>query len=239
MLAIKSNHSSECPTGFAVRCVPLLNFVHHGYILTFKMKNSKQQNPIVLVHGINDTGIVFLKMATSLKRQGLSVYSLDLTPNNGDAGLDELAQQLANFINNTFSIEQPLDIVGFSMGGIISRYYVQRLGGIDRVQRFITIASPHHGTIMAYASQRYGCLQMRPDSKFLQDLNSDVTMLQQLDFTSIWTPYDLMIVPPSSSSLPIGKEVIVPALTHPWMLTDKRCIATVIEALTASVGVTV
>ncbi len=199
------------------------------------MRNSKQQNPVVLVHGINDTGAVFLKMVTSLRRQGLTVYSLDLTPNNGDAGLDELAQQLANFINNTFPLEQPLDIVGFSMGGIISRYYVQRLGGINRVQRFITIASPHHGTVMAYASQRYGCLQMRPDSLFLEDLNSDVLMLQQLDFTSVWTPYDLMIVPPSSSRLPVGKEVIVPALTHPWMLTDTRTIATVIEALAAEV----
>lgn len=199
------------------------------------MKNSKQQNPVVLVHGINDTGAVFLKMVTSLRRQGLSVYSLDLTPNNGDAGLDELAQQLANFINDTFALEQPLDIVGFSMGGIISRYYVQRLGGINRVQRFITIASPHHGTVMAYASQRYGCLQMRPDSLFLEDLNSDVLMLQQLEFTSIWTPYDLMIVPPSSSRLPIGNEVIVPALTHPWILTDTRTIATVIEALAVPV----
>jgi triacylglycerol lipase len=201
------------------------------------MKTSKQQNPVVLVHGINDTGAVFLKMATSLRRQGLTVYSLDLIPNNGNAGLDELAQQLANFINNTFPLEQPLDIVGFSMGGIISRYYVQRLGGINRVQRFITIASPHHGTVMAYASQRHGCLQMRPDSLFLQDLNEDVKMLQQLDFTSVWTPYDLMIIPPSSSSLPVGKEVIVPALTHPWMLTDTRCIATVIEVLTATAAV--
>jgi triacylglycerol lipase len=201
------------------------------------MKKSKQHNPVVLVHGINDTGAVFLKMATSLRRQGLTVYSLDLTPNNGDAGLDELAQQLANFIDNTFPKEQPFDIVGFSMGGIISRYYVQRLGGINRVQSFVTIASPHHGTVMAYASQRRGCLQMRPDSLFLQDLNSDVAMLNQLDFTSIWTPYDLMIVPPSSSSLPVGKEVIVPALTHPWMLTDTRCITTVIEALTATVAV--
>jgi triacylglycerol lipase len=198
------------------------------------MKNSKQQNPVVLVHGMDGTGIVFLKMAASLKRQGLSVYSLDLTPNNGDAGLDELAQQLANFINNAFPLEQMLDIVGFSMGGIISRYYVQRLGGINRVQRFITIASPHRGTVMAYASQRCGCLQMRPYSKFIQDLNSDVTMLEQLDFTSIWTPYDLMIVPSSSSRLAVGKEVIIPTLTHDWMLTDKRSIATVIEALNAS-----
>jgi len=73
------------------------------------------------------------------------------------------------------------------MGGIVSRYYVQRLWGIDRVQRFITLASPHHGNWMHYLCERSGCVQMRPDSPF-QQLNQDAIMLEQLNFTSIWTP---------------------------------------------------
>jgi triacylglycerol lipase len=91
--------------------------------------------------------------------------------------------------------------------------------------------SPHNGTAIAYASLRPGCVQMRPNSAFLQDLNRDVAMLKQLNFTSIWTPYDLMIVPAHSSRLPLGTEVIVPSKLHPWMLTDSRCLAAVAEAL--------
>ncbi|WP_223269778.1 esterase/lipase family protein [Nostoc sp. 'Peltigera membranacea cyanobiont' 213] len=164
---------------------------------------NQQRNPVLLVHGIDDTGAVFHKMAGYLGLQGWSVYSLDLVPNNGDVGLDKLAKQVADYVAATFAPEQRLDLVGFSMGGIVSRYYIQRLEGINRVQRFITISSPHHGTVVAYASQRPGCVQMRPNSIFLKDLNSDAVILGQLDFTSIWTPYDLMIVPANSSQMPV------------------------------------
>lgn len=192
-------------------------------------------NPVVLVHGIFDTGRVFNKMISYLTQRGWSVYDLDLIPNTGHASLDSLAQQVANFVDTTFAPEQPIDLVGFSMGGIVSRYYVQRLGGINRVQRFVTISSPHHGTWVAYCNPGFGCLQMRPESAFLQDLNQDVEMLSQINFTSIWTPYDLMIIPANSSQVPVGREVIVPAMTHAWMLTDVRSLSAVTEALTQPV----
>jgi triacylglycerol lipase len=192
---------------------------------------NQQRNPVLLIHGIDDTRAVFQKMAVHLVLQGWSVYSLNLVPNNGDVGLDELAKQVADYVKATFAPEQRLDLIGFSMGGIVSRYYVQRLGGINRVQRFITISSPHYGTVVAYGSRRPGCLQMRPDSIFLKDLNSDAVMLGQIDFTSIWTPYDLMIVPANSSQMPVGSQVIVPVTLHPWMLTDPRSLRVVTAAL--------
>ena len=192
---------------------------------------TKQQNPVLLVHGINDTGAVFNKMGLYLRQRGLSVYTVDLVPNNGAEVLDKLAQQVANYVAATFEPEQPLDLVGFSMGGIVSRYYLQRLGGIERVQRFITISSPHKGTVVAYGSWQPGCVQMRPNSDFLKDLNSDVQMLKQIDFTSIWTPYDLMILPATSSQLEIGKEVTVPVVLHPLMLTDFGTLEIVAKAL--------
>jgi triacylglycerol lipase len=193
---------------------------------------NQQRNPVLLVHGIEDTGAVFHLMTAYLRQLGWSVHTLDLVPNNGDVGLDILAKQVADYVATNFAVDQPLDLIGFSMGGIVSRYYVQRLGGINRVQRFITIASPHHGTIIAYASKRPGCVQMRPNSALIQDLNSDAAMLRHLNFTSIWTPYDLMIVPTSSSQLSVGKEVILPVALHSWMLRDSRCLATVAAALT-------
>ncbi|MEA5514916.1 triacylglycerol lipase [Nodularia sp. UHCC 0506] len=196
---------------------------------------NQQRNPVLLIHGIDDTGAVFNKMVGYLRHLGWSVYTLDLVPNNGEVGLDILAQQVADYVINIFAPEQPIDLIGFSMGGIVSRYYLQRLGGINRVQRFISISSPHHGTMVAYASQRHGCLQMRPNSEFLQDLNADVMMLGQLNFTSIWTPYDLMIVPAKSSQMPLGKEVLVPVVLHSWMLTDARSLAAVVSALSEPV----
>jgi triacylglycerol esterase/lipase EstA (alpha/beta hydrolase family) len=190
-----------------------------------------KQNPVLLVHGINDTGAVFNKMAFYLRQQGLSVYAVDLIPNNGSEVLEKLAQQVANYVNDTFEAARPVDIVGFSMGGIVSRYYIQRLGGINKVQRFITISSPHKGTIIAYGTWLAGAVQMRPNSDFINDLNADFKMLKQLNFTSIWTPYDLMILPATSSRLGIGKEVTISVILHPLMLTDTRTLTIVADAL--------
>ena len=195
----------------------------------------QQRNPVLLVHGIFDTGRVFHRMVPYLMQKGWTVYDLDLVPNDGNMGLDQLAQQVADYVNATFSPEQPLDLVGFSMGGLVSRYYVQRLGGINRVQRFITLSAPNHGTWIAYCRQGLGCIQMRPDSAFLQDLNRDAAMLEHLDFTSIWTPYDLMIFPANSSQMPVGRNAIVPVLTHAGMLTDSTSLAALASALASPV----
>ena len=198
------------------------------------MNNSQDIPPVLLIHGLNDTIKIFRKMSAYLKSLGWSVYSLNLIPSNGDKCLEELALQVLDYINKTFPPEQPINLLGFSMGGIISRYYIQRLGGINRVQNFITISSPHYGTKIAYLSQRPGCVQMRPNHKFLQDLNADVTMLEKLNFTSIWTPFDLMIVPANSSEMPIGKNITIPVILHPWMVSNSQCLKIVADALSHS-----
>ncbi|MEB3218295.1 MAG: triacylglycerol lipase [Nostocales cyanobacterium 94392] len=194
-------------------------------------QESQQKNPLLLVHGIWDTARVFMRMIPFLNERGWKVYDLDLSPNNGTKGLDDLAQQIANKINATFPPEQPFDLLGFSMGGIVSRYYLQRLGGINRVQRFIALSAPNHGTRTAYFNQGLGCVQMRPNSGFLRDLNSDVQILSQINFTSIWTPYDMMIVPADSSRMPVGDNIVVPVLNHAWMLTDSKSLSAIATAL--------
>lgn len=188
-------------------------------------------NPVLLLHGIDDTDTIFSKMTAYLQNQGWEVHSFNMIPCNGKLGLDHLAQQVAVYIDKTFNPTQAIDLVGFSMGGIIGRYYVQRLGGIERVQRFITLSSPHHGTLTAYGRPNLGGLQMQPHSAFLDDLNQDVTQLDRLNFTSIWTPLDLMILPATSSQMPVGKEKMIPVGGHVWMVTDNRSLHALAEAL--------
>ena len=65
------------------------------------------------------------------------------------------------------------------MGGLVSRYYVQRLGGIERVRRLITISTPHQGTLWAHMVGNPGSRQMRPGSAFLSKLNHDAAMLER------------------------------------------------------------
>jgi triacylglycerol lipase len=202
---------------------------------TLDPSHSPHRNPVLLVHGLMDTSYKMRQIAAHLRGLGWQVADIDLTANNGDTPLEVLAQQVATKIERVFAPHQPIDLLGFSMGGLVSRYYVQRLGGIDRVQRFVTISTPHRGTIAANFSTRNGCIQMRPDHDFIRDLNRDVDRLKQLNFTSLWTPFDLIILPPSSSQLGIGREQQIPVLTHPLMVSDRRVLAAIATALSQPV----
>ena len=197
------------------------------------MTSTPDRHPVVLVHGFWDTARVLTTLSAYLSNRGWSVYSLDLVPNDGTQALEQLAQQLDSYINRTFAPEQPIDLVGYSMGGLVSRYYVQRLGGLDRVRRFITLSSPHHGTWTAYTFDQPGCRQMRPNSPFLEDLNRDaIAQLSRLNFTSLWTPYDLMILPAQSSLMPVGQAIELPVFLHRWMVSDSRSLQVIAQLLT-------
>jgi triacylglycerol lipase len=192
---------------------------------------NRVDHPVVLVHGIKDTGAKMQRIADRLQQLGRKTYSIDLHPKNGSLELQLLAEQLRGFIDREIGSTTIFDLVGFSMGGLVSRYYVQRLGGWERVQRYVTISAPHQGTIAAYFGWGLGIAQMRPQSDFLRDLDKDVEILSKLEFTSIWTPFDLIILPANSSQLPVGRDISLPILAHPLMVCDPRSLTAILEAL--------
>lgn len=190
-------------------------------------------NPVLLIHGIDDTDRLFRHMIPWLQSKGLQVHSMNLVPNSGDAGIDELANQLALYIGTRISAGQPIDLVGFSMGGLVARYYLQRLGGLERVRRFITISSPHNGTWTAFLRGNPGARQMRPRSDFLKHLNRDAAVLDRIQSTTIRTPFDLMIIPSISSELAAARSLRVNVAAHPLMVRDRRVLEWVHKLLVA------
>lgn len=191
---------------------------------------------IVLVHGIDDTAKCLHKMAVFFRSKGFETFEFEYKPNDGSAPMEELAEHLKRFIEERVkseygkgtSAQKNIMLIGFSMGGIISRYYVQKLGGDLRVRDLITLSSPHYGTIWAYLLRRTGVKQMRPGSKFLRELNGDVSVFQGDDrvakvrFISLYTPLDLMIVPAQSSRVNFGESKRVWVLVHPLMIRSQR-----------------
>jgi triacylglycerol lipase len=96
------------------------------------------RNPVLLIHGIDDTAILFERLQARL-RDVRPFHALDLVPNDGKLGLEKLAEQIADYVEDRLDGSARFDIVSFSMGGLIARYYVQRLGAVERVERLITI----------------------------------------------------------------------------------------------------
>jgi len=171
------------------------------------------------------------QLARYLEAEGWRTYSCDLVPSWGQEGMDVLAGQLQAFVAERLPAGEPFDLVGYSMGGLVGRYYLQRLDGLKRVRRFVTIATPHRGSLLAYAYGNPGFRQMRPGSEFLRDLDRDVNRLAPTGFTSLWTPLDLIVLPARSSVVPTARCRKVWALGHPFMVWQRHCHRAVAESL--------
>lgn len=188
--------------------------------------------PIVLVHGFWNTHRYLSCLAKGLRKRGWQVYSdFDLQPNNGKAGIEVLAQQLADYVQQKVGAGKPFHLVGYSMGGLVARYYLQYLVPKELVKSLVTIATPHHGTYRAYTFNHIGLIQMRPDSRFLTKLNADVHLLKEVNLTSMWTHWDTIVIPNKSARLPLGKEVVLPIGVHAFLPFEKRVLEHVEKAL--------
>lgn len=184
----------------------------------------------VLVHGINDTCLKFKVMQRAFENKGYRCIAPSLTPKNGSKGLEYLAIQLkATITTEIHDKNAKLCLVGFSMGGLISRYYLQELEGYKVVSRFFSISTPHHGSYLAYLSSNLGARQMRPGSDFIRFLELSSNRLQGLGCYSYWTPFDLMILPATSSIWEKAENIKVNSLCHPFMLTNDMVIADILE----------
>lgn len=190
--------------------------------------------PVVLVHGIWNTAAIFTPLKHYLMHNGWSVYALSMTPNTGDAPIETLAQQVGDFVNASLGPQQPFHLIGFSMGGLVSRYYLQRLGGLTRVKKFIAICAPHRGTAIALGSNRLGVQQMRPNSPFLNDLNQDIHCLSSIQVFSFWTLLDLLILPPWHAQLPCGQVQRLSISSHNKMIQDPKGLSAIAAALAST-----
>ncbi len=170
-------------------------------------------------------------MKKTLEGEGYKVFVPPLTPSSGRLGIPYLAEQLKDYIHTHLSSDQRFHLLGYSMGGLISRYYLQRLGGLDQVEHFITISTPHHGTRTAHFVWNEGGKQMRPNSDFLKELNRDIDRLSSVRFTSIWTLWDLTIIPSNSSVISFAMNIRVNVVAHLWMVFSGRVMKEVLRVI--------
>jgi len=186
---------------------------------------------VLLVHGINDSAKSMLWMQRLLESRGWQASAISLHPSNASVPFDVMARQLDTYVAATFPPGEKFDLVAFSMGGLVARYYIQNLGGAHRVRRFVTISTPNHGTLWAWLSGRAGVKQMRPGSPMLRQLNSDLSALVPLDYTSIYTPFDLSILPAASSRISIARNIVAWCPLHPLMVMMPSPLHAVLRAL--------
>lgn len=180
---------------------------------------------VVLVHGFLETGSAFKTLRKRLEKNGVECFVPRLKPSDGRGGLEKVAATLKADIDAKFGTLEPISIVAFSMGGLVSRHYLQQLGGAARCDKLITISSPHHGTQAAWLYPSLGAEQMRPSSRFLAELEQTQDQLGTMPVISYRTPLDLVILPARSSVWDRAENLSIPVLLHPLMLSSPGVLA--------------
>ncbi|MDW4904854.1 alpha/beta fold hydrolase [Streptomyces sp. ADMS] len=156
--------------------------------------------PVVLLHGFIDNRSVFVLLRRSLAQHGRQqIESLNYSPLTCDirTAAELLGRHIEEICRRTG--HPRVDIVGHSLGGLIARYYVQRLGGDVRVRTLVTLGTPHSGTrVVPLADAHPIVRQMRPGSEVIEELRLPASHCRTR-FVSFWSDLDHLMDPPETA----------------------------------------
>ena len=157
--------------------------------------------PILLVHGIVSNRSIFTLLRRGLTRRGFSnVFAMNYltVANDVRTAAAGLSMEVERIVEQT-GFER-IHIIGHSLGGLIARYHVTRLGGDARVHTLITLGTPHSGSYAAYALPTTLMQQMRPGSGLMRELDRPVRGCRTR-FISYWSDTDWAIHPQRNAAL--------------------------------------
>jgi triacylglycerol esterase/lipase EstA (alpha/beta hydrolase family) len=192
------------------------------------------KRPVVLIHGVLVNDGVLFGLRRYLVRRGVApIYTINYGPPFAD--IERFAAQLAAKIERICERTgaERVVLVAHSMGGLVARAYLRRFGP-HRVARLVTLATPHHGSLLAYSFAGRGLTQMHPGNRWLGELNRDESKPSPVPITSIWSRHDTMVMPQASSVLACAENVAFSGIAHNAVLADAAVTDLVVREIEAA-----
>lgn len=191
--------------------------------------------PIILIHGVIDNRSIFTLLRRSLRNRGFGrLYALNYSPLTDD--IADVAARLGTLIEDVCEQTgyERVHIVGHSMGGLIARYYVQRLGGDAHVHTVCTLGTPHLGTLPARFVPWPVIRQMRPSSEILAELAEPAPGCRTR-FIAIWSDLDQLVLPQRNARIQHpdlrARNVFIRGIGHMSLPVDRRVVHEISTAL--------
>lgn len=191
--------------------------------------------PIILLHGYFHNRSAFVIMRRSLKKFGFR--SVD-TMNYNVIGHDvqELAHQLSDHVDAILNQcgSTHVHLIGHSLGGLVARYYIQKLGGHEKVHTCITLGTPHRGTHAAWVGRGKTARQLRPGSLLLRQLARSSPAMS-VRFISFYSNLDSLVLPAVNAKITEpalrARNVFAKDVGHLSLLISRPIIRAIGEAL--------
>ncbi|MEH0934908.1 lipase family alpha/beta hydrolase [Micromonospora psammae] len=171
-------------------------------------------NPVIVVGGTIGVSIAYEPIAARLRANGFRVSIYEL-PGLGFGDLRESARALKGHVDEVRASTgaSKVDLVAHSQGGLVARWYVKFLGGVDAVGRFVSLGVPQQGTYVANILKFIGlgscagivaCQQMSIGSALLAELNGDDDTPGAVRWTTVRTWQDELVRPVGNAALGEG-----------------------------------
>jgi triacylglycerol esterase/lipase EstA (alpha/beta hydrolase family) len=208
-----------------------LRLVHDASPVRTKVQG---KTPIIFVHGYGGNSANMAWMQLMLKRRGWdNVYAVSYTPPTIKA--EKLAQQVTRHVEHILAMTgaEKAIVIGHSMGGVLIRYALLHLGLKGKVEKVISLGSPHQGTRIASLFMAKGAAaQMRHQSNFIQTLERHPHTPGGAQFYSIYSNFDNFILPSNAAMLEGNcKNIHIPYLGHTAMLYSPAVLRQVEQCL--------
>ena len=170
--------------------------------------------PVLAVHGYFSNRAILRDLTLALERAGqgpVHAVTLDAI----FAGIDTVAALLERQIETLLEAtgHAQVILVCHSMGGLAARR-VMRGRLRNRIARVITIASPHHGTVLARIGIGDNARQMRANGDWIGKLKGEESGRWPCPVTSIWSVHDNLVVPQETSRLEGAKNIALAGHGH-------------------------
>jgi pimeloyl-ACP methyl ester carboxylesterase len=168
------------------------------YVFGRRMSSEGRGVPVVFVHGYFQNRANFIGIARALRRAKLGpAFGFNY---RWASPVEESAARLGRFVERVCEATgaERVVLVAHSLGGLVALEYCQTEDGTRRVDKCVTIASPHAG--VAWRGPILGAVgaQMRRDSTFMLTRRTRALTAPTL---SIFSTHDNMVHPKETSSL--------------------------------------
>jgi triacylglycerol esterase/lipase EstA (alpha/beta hydrolase family) len=180
--------------------------------------------PILFVHGWKGSESNWTTMIERFEKDGWTKAELNNWTYNTAQSNVTTAKAEVTKVNEILAKTgaTKVNLVTHSMGGLSTRYYIKNLGGESKVEDWVSLGGPNHGTEVANFCFEVSCEEMRIGSKFLTELNAGDETPGAVHYGTWWSPCDEFIKPVESVILTGATNTKTECISHLALLTNEK-----------------